>query len=553
MDQALLDELKSGFKGDIDTSPETLSKYSHDTSLFELRPQVVVFPKDETDVKFLINFVNAHKKDHPELSLTGRSAGTDMGGGSINESIIVGFERYFNQSPTIEGNVAKHARPGQYYRDFEKETLKSNQLFASYPASRELCAIGGIVNNNSGGEKGLRFGKTENFVKRMNMTLSDGNAYDFGPLNQEQLKAKMDQKDFEGQIYRQMFDLINHNYDLLQKAKPQVHKNSAGYYLWNVYNRETGVFDLTKLFCGAQGTLGLMNEADLELIPVETHHEMVVIFLKNLDRLGEIINLVLPLEPESFESYDDNTLKLALKYFPEFAAKLGGKNVMQLGLQFLPEMWMVATNGLPKLVLQIDFVGNDHDILVGKCHELIDKLSKAGIKAKHSIAMDEAEKKYWLIRRESFALLRNKIRDKHTAPFIDDFVVPPQHLPEFLPRFNKIIKKYPSLIYTVAGHIGEGNFHVIPLMDIAKADQRAIIPKLGQETYDLVLEYHGSTTGEHNDGLVRTPYLKQMYGNDVNNLFIETKKIFDPQNIFNPRKKVGGDIDFNMSHIRTAW
>src|SRR5690606_33150913 len=113
--------------------------------------------------------------------------------------------------------------------------------------------------------------------------------------------------------------------------------------------------------------------------------------------------------------------------------------------------------------------------------------------------------------------------------------------------------KYPSLIYTMAGHIGEGNFHVIPLMDIAKADQRAIIPKLGQEVYDLVLEYKGSTTGEHNDGLVRTPYLKQMYGAEVNDLFIKTKAIFDPQNIFNPRKKVGGDMDFNMAHIRTAW
>jgi FAD/FMN-containing dehydrogenase len=263
--------------------------------------------------------------------------------------------------------------------------------------------------------------------------------------------------------------------------------------------------------------------------------------------------MVLPLEPESFESYDDNTLKLALKYFPEFAKKLGGKNIVTLGWQFLPEMLMVATGGLPKLVLQVDFTGNEHDPLVDKCHQLIAKLDAAGIKARHSIAMDDQEKKYWLIRRESFSLLRNKIRDKHTAPFIDDFVVPPASLPEFLPKFNKLIGKYPSLIYTVAGHVGEGNFHVIPLMDITKAKQRNIIPKLGQEVYDLVLSYHGSTTGEHNDGLVRTPYLEQMYGKQVNELFIKTKHIFDPQNIFNPRKKVGNDIEFNMQHIRTNW
>lgn len=551
MDPELLEELKSGLKGDVDTSDEALTKYSHDASLFELRPQVVVFPKDETDIRFLVNFVNSHKKDHPELSLTGRAAGTDMGGGSINQSISVAFERYFNHPPTVKGNVAYNAEPGMYYRDFEKETLKTKQIFPSYPASRELCAIGGIVNNNSGGEKGLRFGKTENYVRKMRVTLSDGNSYDIKPLKQGELKEKMRLKTFEGEVYRKMFDLINHNYDLLQKAKPQVHKNSAGYFLWNVYNRETGIFDLTKLFVGAQGTLGLMSHADLELVPVDTHHEMVVIFLKDIKRLGEIINLVLPFQPESFESYDDNTLKLALKYFPEFAQKMGAKNIVTLGWQFLPEMMMVVRGGLPKLVLQVDFSGNDHEALVAKCRALVELLRP--MKAKTSIAMDDQEKKYWLIRRESFALLRNKIRDKHTAPFIDDFVVPPAVLPKFLPKFNKIIKKYPSLIYTVAGHVGEGNFHVIPLMDITKAKQRNIIPKLGQEVYDLVLEYGGSTTGEHNDGLVRTPYLEQMYGKEVYGLFVKTKEIFDPKYIFNPRKKVGNDIDFNMKHIRTTW
>jgi FAD/FMN-containing dehydrogenase len=552
MDPELLDELKQGLKGDVDTTDETLTRFSHDASLFELRPQVVVFPKDETDVKFLVNFVNEHKKSHPELSLTGRSAGTDMGGGSINQSISVGFERYFNHTPTVKGNMAT-TEPGVFYRDFEKETLKTNQIMPSYPASRELCAMGGIVNNNSGGEKGLRYGKTENYLKQVRMTLSDGNSYDFKALKADELKQKLAEKTFEGEVYRKMFDLINHNYDLLKEAKPKVHKNSAGYFLWNVYDRETGIFDLTKLFCGAQGTLGLMSHATLELVATESHHEMVVIFLKDITRLGEIINMVLPLQPESFESYDDNTLKLALKYFPEFAKKMGTKNVISLGFKFLPEMLMVATGGLPKLVLQVDFTGNEHDALVAKCHELITKLDAAGIKAKHSIAMDDQEKKYWLIRRESFSLLRQKIRDKHTAPFIDDFVVPPTSLPEFLPKFNKILSKYPSLIYTVAGHVGEGNFHVIPLMDITKANQRNIIPKLGQEVYDLVLSYKGSTTGEHNDGLVRTPYLEQMYGKQVNDLFIKTKDVFDPNRIFNPRKKVGNDMDFNMQHIRTKW
>jgi FAD/FMN-containing dehydrogenase len=145
--------------------------------------------------------------------------------------------KYFNHIVSVENGVGT-AEPGVYYRDFEKETLKQNLLFASYPASRELCAIGGIVNNNSGGEKSLEFGKTEHFIKEVKVVLSDGNQYTLKPLNEKELDAKMAQKDFEGEMYRDMYKLITDNYDLLQKAKPQVSKNSAGYFLWNVYDKE---------------------------------------------------------------------------------------------------------------------------------------------------------------------------------------------------------------------------------------------------------------------------------------------------------------------------
>ena len=193
MDAALLEELKSLIKGDVVTDDETLMKHSHDASLFEVKPQVVIFPKDASDVEALIKFVTKHKKNHSHLSLTGRSAGTDMGGGSINESIIIDFMKYFNHIGEIKNNIGT-VEPGVYYRDFEKETLLQNLIFASYPASRELCAIGGIVNNNSGGEKSLMYGKTENFVKRTKVVLSDGNTYEFKALKRHQLREKMEKE-----------------------------------------------------------------------------------------------------------------------------------------------------------------------------------------------------------------------------------------------------------------------------------------------------------------------------------------------------------------------
>ena len=549
MNGELINELKKLIKGDVLTDEKTLFEYSHDASLFEVKPQVVVFPKDTEDLKALVKFVAENKKNNPTLSLTGRSAGTDMSGGSINDSILVAFQKYFNHV-TVNKDIAT-TEPGVYYRDFEKETLKNNLIFPSYPASREICAMGGIVNNNSGGEKSLEYGTTQEYVKRVKVVLSDGNVYELKPLNQKELDQKIKQNDFEGEIYSKMYKLINENYDEIHKAKPQVSKNSAGYYLWNVWDKEKRIFDLSKLWVGSQGTLGLLVEADLRLVPIRKHHEMMILFLHDIKHLGEIINAVLPFKPESFESYDDNTLKLALRFFPQFAKLLGTKGIIKTAFAFIPEFFTVLFGGMPKLILQIDFAGDDLSLLDQKIAELKEKLKP--LRPKIHVAIEDKEKKYWLIRRESFNLLRQKIHDKHTAPFIDDTVVNPQYLQEFLPKLNSIMAKYPSLTYTVAGHVGNGNLHIIPLMDITDKLQRDIIPVLSQEIYTLTKEYHGSITGEHNDGLVRTPYLKQMYGEKMISLFEETKKIFDPQNIFNPRKKVFGDLDFAMNHIRQNW
>ena len=171
-----------------------------------------------------------------------------------------------------------------------------------------------------------------------------------------------------------------------------------------MWNKDTDIFDLNKLWVGAQGTLGMLLEADLELVPVHKHREMEIIFLHNLDHLGEIIDAVLPLKPESFESYDDNTLKLALRFFPEFAQKLGPFGLIQSGLAFAPAFMNMFVGKLPKLILKIDFTGNDPEELKQKIAILREKLKPLHPETK--IAIEDAEKKYWLVRRESFNLLK---------------------------------------------------------------------------------------------------------------------------------------------------
>lgn len=552
MDENLLAALKTVVKGTVKTDEESLKFYSHDASILELKPQVVVEVQDKTDIENLVKFAIQNKAKYPNLSLTVRAAGTDMSGGPLSESVLIALSPHLNKIGQVEGSSIT-VEPGAYFRDFEKVTSKQNMVFPSYPVSKEICAIGGMIGNNCGGEKSFEFGKVERYVETLKVVLSDGNEYEFKKLGNDELKEKMSLNSFEGDLYRNVYRLISDNYELLQNAHPHVTKNSSGYSLWNVYDKDSKTFDMIQLFVGSQGTLGIVTEAKLKLVPVRKYSQMVVMYLTHdhLKELPEIINTVIPLKPESFETYDDNTLKLAVKYYPEFANKLGTSKFGAF-IKFLPEIIMNAAGKIPTLVLQAEFTGNDNNELSAKVTELLAKLKPFNLKVKVA-ANDKASLKYWLIRRESFALLKNKIKDMHASPFIDDIAVEPKYLADFMPKLNQILDKYPSIITTVAGHIGDGNFHIIPLVKLEEQRERDIVKNLGKEVFDLVYEYHGTTSGEHNDGLIRAPYIRKMYGGKIYDLFVETKKIFDPLGIFNPGKKAEASVDFVMSHIRVNW
>lgn len=539
----LKNQLQSNFKGELATDQVTREKYKHDASIFEMTPSMVAFPKDVEDIKALVNFTRDHKKDNPALSLTPRSGGTCMSGGTLTESISVNME-HLNHIGEIENGTGV-VEPGTYYRDFEKSTLEKGVIFPSYTSSKLICTVGGMVANNAGGEKSLNYGKTEKWVEELHMVLSDGNEYAFGKITAEQLEDKKKQENFEGELYRKMHELLEKNKDLIQSHRPKVSKNSAGYTIWDMWDGKT--FDMSQVFIGAQGTLGINTKIKFKLVPVKKEHDLLMIYMKDFQHIPEIVKIVLSYKPESFESFDDYTLNLALKYVADFSPILHLPKLATI-VKFLPEFWMKFSEGTPKFALIVDFESDSKEENMISLKSLQKELLPFNNIHTKIVTDDTEEMKDWAIRRESFNLLKNKLTTLKACPFIDDTCVSPEVLPEFLPKLYKILDEE-KLLYSIAGHIGNGNFHIFPLLDLREEAEREKVFKVGERVFNLVWEYGGSTNGEHNDGLVRAPYLEKQFGSEIYNIFKEIKQIFDPQGIFNPRKKLDVTNDYIKPYL----
>ncbi len=531
--------LKNAVRGEVVSDTATRKIASRDTSLFTRMPELVVYPEDAKDVSAIMKEVARAHDAGTDIALAARAAGTDMSGGPLTTGVVVSFTKHMNHILEVGDGYAV-TEPGVYYRDFEKATLAKGLILPSYPASREIAAMGGIVANNSGGERTLEYGKTEKYIEELDVVLSDGSQATFKSLTPEEVADKKKLDTLEGKIYRGMDELLTKNAALIEAHRPKVSKNSAGYALWNVRDERTGATNLAKLICGSQGTLALWTKARLALVKPKEHRAMLVIFLHDLAILPEIVNRVLTQHPESFESYDDKTFTFATRFLFDILKQMGPGKAIRLGIEFLPEVGEVLVGGVPKLILMAEFAEDTMEEADRKAAAAQAALADLHLETKIEKNERESEK-YWIVRRESFALLRKSLHGYYASPFIDDFVVPPASYPEFLPKLNALLDEYKShFIYTIAGHIGNGNFHIIPLMDLSKEENRNVILELAPKVYELVIDEGGTTTGEHNDGIIRTPYLPMLFGAEMVALFAETKEIFDPLNILNPGKKVGG-------------
>ncbi len=523
-------------RGEVLTDEKTLEHYSKDGSIFQVKPWAVVFPKETMDIVALVRWLREKKGKNPQetkLSITARGKATDQAGGPLNEGVIIRFPGYLDKILEIGPNFVR-VEPGAIFGEVNRELEKRGSFLPSYPASADFSTIGGAVANNGAGEKSAKYGPIRLYLKSLKMVLSSGSEVIIQPLKWPEFELKSQQLNFEGDIYRDIYSLIEKEKRTLERTKPKVPKHSTGYNLWDVIRQteEGKVFDLTQLVAGSQGTLGILTEVSLWTLPKPKYTGLLIAYFDDLPKSGLATAELLKFEPSALEMVDRFLLELVKQENP----------TMLEGL--LPEQ-------MPQIVLLCEFDGDD-------LNEIKEKLAKAR-QAIQRIAFSTtsstdpaAQEKLWQVRR-SAALVAEGARGKKKAlPFIEDVVVPPERFPEYVNYLYEIMQRE-QLEFSVWGHAGQGNIHIQPFLDVGDPADREKLFRISEEVYQIVAALGGVLSGEHNDGLMRTPYLPKFYPPELIKAWQEIKRIFDPLNIFNPGKKIGSDLNYAKSHLRSEY
>ena len=522
--------LNNLIKGEIHSSAAAREAYSKDASIFQVYPLAVAVPKDVDDLSKLIHHATTTNKHGGNLTIAPRNGGTCMSGGPLTEGIVIDTARYLNRLSDIDSfHKTVVVQAGVMHRDVEKAASAHGLIFAPYTSSKDFCGIGGMIGNNASGELSLVYGPTSSNVASLKILLSDGQEYEFKPLTRKQLKQKLELMTYEGDIYRKVTALLKENRQLIKSHHPRVTKNAAGYALWELWDQQEQIFNLGRLFIGAQATLGIVTEATLKLVDKSPHQQMIVVAIDSINQLTDIVRTIVHHGASICETFDHHTYELAQKQYPDDASNAhfaNGKHMVVYGI----------------------FEGDTKEqaeILAGQAKNVIEQSLHATV---FWVESTDVKSSYQAIRRYSYKMLKEMNSDtKKAMPFIEDTIVPLEHYGEFVSALEAILEDY-DMTYTYAGHIGEGSIRLIPLVNRTPQAAAAIMELEGRVN-DLVLAFRGSISVDHNDGIIRTPYLEQQYGSDMVALFQQIKNIFDPYDIFNRGKKVNGTVEFARDHI----
>ncbi len=549
---------EAGFRGVVSTDKHLLDSYSTDESIFAVRPQVVLQPRHQKDVETAVRVIAEQTEKFPSLSLTPRAAGTGLSGGSLTDSLVIDVSKFMHQIgqvvPKSDGATIS-CSPGAMWRDVEKALKKHNVYIPSFPASKDICTVGGAVGNNAAGPDSLRYGHTASWVQSLDITLHDGQTYTVAPMTYKEFQTLTKKKHAFATIAAEVFQLIAKNEAEVKKAKPHTKKNSAGYALWNVLNGTVADFkkgkatmDLTRLISGSQGTIGVITSVTMKAIPIAKNTELIAIPIFNLADAGSVVVEALKYDPINVEVFDGLSFDLALKNPDFFKDRIKGSEYYRVLLSMYTTYHIRFKRKIPEFTLLVTV---DQTALEAHgAQNIVDKIKAAGGDKARLVKNPIEREMYWQIRRASYSLSKFQDPNKRPAAFLEDMTVPPKNLAKFFMEIKQLLKKY-NVTAAVHGHGGNGHFHFYPLLDFTKQGTADMVEKMSEEFFNTAIKYDGNICGEHNDGIIRTPHLSKMFTKKTLDLFKAVEHLFDPQDIFNPGKKVNPRFDIKETLRKT--
>ncbi|WP_227357051.1 FAD-binding and (Fe-S)-binding domain-containing protein [Haladaptatus salinisoli] len=529
---ALADDLRAAVDGEVRFDEYTQVLYATDGSIYQARPAGVVFPTRAEDVQAAVRVAADH--DVPVLP---RGAGSSLAGQAVGPGcVVLDLTRHMDAIVDVDPeNRRAVVEPGVVQDDLDAHLERWDLKFAPDPASSNRATVGGGIGNNSTGAHSVRYGITDAYTAELDVVLADGSLVHTREvvIGSEEWDELVGKDDREAELYRAVRGLVEDNREEIADRYPTLKRSVSGYNLHKVVYERDGetCINLSKLFVGAEGTLGVVVRATIDLV---SRPEETALALYCYDDLVSALSAVpeaLEFDVSAVELMDDEVFRLARNSteFAEYAEPIPERAEAALMLEFDSE-------------LHDDFEGavaetTAHFVGAGEAFDVLEAYS------------DEDRAKLWKLRKAAIPLLMSMEGDPKPYPFIEDASVPPEELAEYVREFMGVLEDHDTTAAYFA-HAGSGTLHIRPILNLKEEDGIETMHSIAEDVTSLVLDHHGSFSGEHGDGLARTEFNPKMYGPQLWSAFKELKTTFDPDWRMNPGKVVFRDDADMREHLR---
>ena len=519
-------ELRRQVEGEVAFDDYTRHLFSQDASMYAMTPLGVVYPRHADDVAVAVRL--AHEAGVPVLA---RGAATSLAGQTVGPGLVLDLSRHMDRILELDPDTrTARVQPGVVQDDLNRAAAPHRLMFGPDTSTSNRATIGGMIGNNSAGSGSVQFGMTIDHVLELDVVLSDGSTATFGTVDADELARRAQGDTLEAAVHRRLPEIVAAHPEAIATGFPQFWRRAGGYRLDRL---ATGApYDLAKFLVGSEGTLAVVTSARVGLVPRPARTVFAVGHFTSVQNAINATEDALSCDPAQVELLDRTILDLSRQKI-EYA---GLGRILQ---------------GDPEALLFVSFTGDDEAALVAAVDALVEKWEAHGHGYHTLRAVTPAQQGALLkVRKSALGLLMaNSVGARRPLAFVEDTAVDPRHLAEYTARFREVLDRH-GLEAGFYGHCSVGCLHIRPFVDLTQPGQVEVMRSVAEEVKDLVRSYGGVNSSEHGDGLVRSEFNRELFGDELYEAMREVKGLFDPQGTLNPGKIV--DSPSMTEHLRDA-